>query len=108
MDIKFEKQKNQYNRVNDLYINKSYTIGKACEKVGICKQTYYSIKRKLDNIESANKNIKNTTKKISSKQSGGSNNLSDYILSKPTKKKSNLRNILNVIDTEVQKTGITV
>lgn len=88
IDIKFEKQKKQYNRVNDLYINKSYTIEKACEKVGICKQTYYSIKKKMNS------------------QKGGSVNNKE-IIDKP-EKKSHVRNILNVIDSKIQETGITV
>lgn len=47
MDFKKEKQKNQFERVNKLYITGSYTIDEACKKVGICKKTYYNIKKKI-------------------------------------------------------------
>ena len=107
MDIKFEKQKNQYNRVNDLYINKSYTIEKACEKVGICKQTYYTIKKKMENNQkggSSKKSISDDKIEYSKRNNSPNNELKSH----KSKIKSNVRNIFDVLDSEIQKTGITV
>lgn len=104
MDIKYEKQKNQYNRVNDLYINKSYTIEKACEKVGICKQTYYTIKKKMENQSGGTKKSISDDKIEYTKR----NNSSEENKKHKSKKKSNVRDILNVLDSQIQKTGIAV
>jgi len=48
VNIKLEKHKKQYSQINNLYLNQRYTIENACKKVGICKQTYYTIKKKLN------------------------------------------------------------
>lgn len=93
LNIKLEKQKKQYNRVNDLYINKNLTIEQACIKVGICKQTYYTIKKKLN------------------EQNGGQpkHDNEKYSLNfDSTKKISHVRDIFNVIDSKIKEAGITV
>lgn len=56
MDVKYQKQKNQYESVNKLYITGPYTIGEACKKVGICRKTYYNIKKKINENENENDN----------------------------------------------------
>lgn len=92
MDIRFEKQKTIYLKVNDLYINHNYTISEACEKVGICKQTYYAIKKKI--ISSPQTLSPQTSLIKNNKQIGG------YC----DKKKSDILNIFNAIDKEYNKT----
>ena len=92
VDIKLEKHKKQYSQVNDLYINKNLTIEQACKKVGICKQTYYTFKKKLN------------------EQKGGqpkSDEKSPSDIDSP-KKISHVRNIFNVIDSKIKEAGITV
>lgn len=92
VDIKLEKHKKQFSQVNDLYVNKGYTIEKACKKVGICKQTYYTIKKNLNS------------------QKGGTQTneqISPTDIDSP-KKISHVRNIFNVIDSKIKEAGITV
>lgn len=85
-ELKQEKQKRQLDKINKLYVNESYTIDEACKKVGICKQTYYSIKKKL-----SPEKPKLKTQKAGSKI-----------------KKSHVRNILDDIDQKVKETGIKI
>lgn len=69
MDLKNERQKNQYERVNKLYITGSYTIDEACKKVGICRKTYYNIKNKLNkNIQKGGDNNKKVQKEVEDKK----------------------------------------
>ena len=73
MDLKNERQKNQYERVNKLYITGSYTIDEACKKVGICRKTYYNIKKKIGkndnkNIQKGGDNNKNIQKEVDDKK----------------------------------------
>jgi ACT domain-containing protein len=44
-----ERQRNQYQQVNELYVNKLNSLDLACGKVGISKATYYRLKNKFKN-----------------------------------------------------------
>jgi hypothetical protein len=70
MDILFERQKKQYDAVNNLFINKFYSIDKACSKIGISTPTYYRIKAKINDTEGKSKKKQ---KKI--EQKGGHNDI---------------------------------
>lgn len=44
-NVMFLRQQSNYNKVNDLFINKNMTIEKACKKIGISNATYYRVKK---------------------------------------------------------------
>jgi hypothetical protein len=58
-----KRQINQLNAVNDLYVNKLYSLGKALSEVGISKTSYYRLK-----------NLNSQKNKIKIDQKGGSKN----------------------------------
>jgi ACT domain-containing protein len=66
-----KRQRNQYDAVNDIYINKYKSLEKACGDVGISKATYYRLKNKFDDTKSNLKQIggnKNVTSIIENEQ----------------------------------------
>lgn len=95
MDLKIERQKNIYKQVNELYVNKAYTIDKACKKIGICKATYYKIK----------KNLNSPTKDDKPSQLGGVNK---EINIDNAEKKSHVKNIFDDIDSKLTKKNIQI
>ncbi|UMZ08536.1 Transposase [Mimivirus argentum] len=48
MSLKEQRDRNIYDKVNELYTTKFLTIEAACKKIGICKQTYYNIKKSIE------------------------------------------------------------
>ena len=60
--------------VNKLYLTGSYTMEEACKKIGICKKTYYNIKKKINNNEQ-NKKVPEVEAKVN--QIGGNKNKSN-------------------------------
>lgn len=63
-NFQHQRQLNKYNKVNKLYVDDGLTIIEACEKVGICKQTYYNLRKKFnyENKKQIGGNILNDTK----------------------------------------------
>jgi ACT domain-containing protein len=92
MDIKMQKWVNQYNQVNDLYVNQNYSMQKACKQVGICKKTYYNISKKINNQSGGNSENKISSNNIET--NNGNNNNSDQfrtILAKIEKCKNEVK-----------------
>ena len=74
MDVVLEKHNNQYTTVNKMYITGKYTIDEACKKVGICKKTYYNIKKRIKED-----NQKGGKPKLEKNQTGGANEKKNII-----------------------------
>ena len=49
MSIIGDRQKKMYDDINELYMQSNKSLEYCCNKIGICKQTYYNIKRRVDN-----------------------------------------------------------
>ncbi len=94
MDIKFQKQKRIFNKINKIYINGSFTLEEACEKSGVCRKTYYNIKKKINGGE-----IKTDKDKKEKKKDKKEDKSSDTD-SKKSKKKHNQKGGENIIKTD--------
>ncbi len=67
-----ERDRKMFEKIRLDYVNGEGSIEKCCNKNGVCKQTYYNIKKRIDNEQTTEKTIakpKIKTKNIDKKKS---------------------------------------